>query len=249
MAANKKLAGGKISKIGRLGKEKPTEYDVVYVVSGPTEELRYSLRSVQKYAVGLRNVVVVGGGPGFLSEEDVVFIPAKDEFPTDMSNKDRNQWAKLEKAVLDPRVCERFLFAADDYLLTRPSRWEDFEPRQTGEADEKYMSAVPANDWQANRRATLRRFGSRRKWLWCPHQFAQISKRDFPAASEAADWRRRGDVTFHTFYYNWLGSKPVADYDTSEYHVPEQLSEIPARQISYWDPVFHFRPFREWLDG
>ena len=42
----KKLTNGKISEIGRLGLENPTEYDVVYVVSKPTEELRYSLRSV-----------------------------------------------------------------------------------------------------------------------------------------------------------------------------------------------------------
>ena len=130
------------------------EFDVVYVLgngsSNDNEELRYSLRSIEKFAIGIRNVFVVGANPGYLSDK-VIYIPTTDKFPHDHLNKDRNHWRNIEIACKDPRLSEDFLFAADDNIILKESKWEDFIPRHTGEATEDYLNSINdpnANDWR-----------------------------------------------------------------------------------------------------
>jgi len=121
------------------------------------EELRYSLRSLEKFAIGLRNIFVVGYNPRFLSDK-VIYIPTVDPYPHDYSNKDRNHWHNLETVCSDSRLCENFLFAADDNIILKKSTWDDFAPRHTGLADAKFMQRInnpDLNFWSKKRIETL----------------------------------------------------------------------------------------------
>lgn len=91
--------------------------DVVYVLGkGSTwnnNEIRYSLRSVEMYLHGFRNVWIVGELPVWL--KNVNHIPAKDQFQV----PDENIRHKILAACRHPEVSDEFLFINDDhYLLT-----------------------------------------------------------------------------------------------------------------------------------
>lgn len=96
--------------------------DIVYLV-GPEEislhhnqELRWSLRSVAKYAKNLGRVIVAGYPPDWLAPE-VVRVPVKDD------PKDYKFWAIWRKffAVIDRGVVRgEFLVSCDDHFYTTP---------------------------------------------------------------------------------------------------------------------------------
>lgn len=92
--------------------------DVVYPLSnGSTwqdNELRYSLRSLDKFARNLGRVFVVGRKPAWLT--GVVHIPARDN---PMVNKDANIINKIRLAIA-AGISERFIFASDDQFLAAP---------------------------------------------------------------------------------------------------------------------------------
>lgn len=91
--------------------------DIVYPLSNKSvwknNELRYSLRSLEKFAVNLGRVFVVGSKPEWLT--NVVHIPMTDSF---RRNKDANIIKKV-RAAIAAGCTERFIFASDDqFLLT-----------------------------------------------------------------------------------------------------------------------------------
>ena len=93
--------------------------DVVYLLgrgsNWQNNELRYSLRSVEKYVSGIRNVIVIGENPNFLSDQ-VTFIPYKDVY----TNKARNIMAKIKRASTDCRITKNFALWNDDYFAIEP---------------------------------------------------------------------------------------------------------------------------------
>lgn len=90
--------------------------DIVYVLGTGSRwhnnELRYSLRSVEKHLKAYDNVYIVGFKPGWL--QNVIHIPADDAF---RQEKERNIFHKITVACLDKRVSEDFIFFNDDHFL------------------------------------------------------------------------------------------------------------------------------------
>lgn len=97
--------------------------DVLYTL-GPAEcsagganrELRWSLRSLAKYGLGVGRVIVVGYPPDWLSDE-VVRFPV--ERPAGL-RKDAVIWHNVMAAIDSGVVSGRFLLSSDDHFLTRP---------------------------------------------------------------------------------------------------------------------------------
>lgn len=107
-----------------MGWEVPTSPpDLVYVVrSGENEELRYSLRSIERHANGLfGDIYVVGTGlPSWLTGVNVV--PVADVGGIDARYKHANMRRKV-RAACDV-VPNHFLLLNDDYFLVKPiSEW------------------------------------------------------------------------------------------------------------------------------
>ena len=94
--------------------------DLLYVI-GPdsghgNRELRWSLRSVAKYARGLGRVVVAGYPPDWLSEE-VVRFPFPNESRGKLRNQARALFAAVGAGVVGPG---EFAFTDDDVFLSAP---------------------------------------------------------------------------------------------------------------------------------
>lgn len=99
--------------------------DVVYVLgTGSTwgnNEIRFSIRSMLKYFKDLRNIIIVGECPDFIS--GVIHIPCPDQKDI---NKDARMAIKVKAACNDKRVSDNFILCTDDTLLLRDLKKEDF---------------------------------------------------------------------------------------------------------------------------
>lgn len=92
--------------------------DILYILGKNScwqdNELRYSLRSVEKYLQNYRKVVIVGECPSWINKACVLHLPCDDE----PINKAANIKKKILLAAHSPEVSENFMFFNDDYFLT-----------------------------------------------------------------------------------------------------------------------------------
>jgi len=91
--------------------------DLVYILRPSAwrdNEIRYSLRSVQKNMDCAGRVFIVGHRPRFISDQ-VTHIPAEDPY----NNKLRNAVHKIRIACADPRVSEKFVLMNDDFFFLK----------------------------------------------------------------------------------------------------------------------------------
>lgn len=98
--------------------------DLVYIL-GPgsrwnENEIRYSLRSMQRHLHMFDKVFIVGKLPDFLT--NVIHIPAED----DGNSKEHNICRKIAAACRDDRVSRLFLMCNDDHFLLTPHVAGDF---------------------------------------------------------------------------------------------------------------------------
>lgn len=95
--------------------------NIVYVIGKGSKwhnnELRYSLRSIDQYAINLNKVFIVGILPDFIDPSTVIHIPMADQY--DAPHK--NVYAKVKAAMDDPRTGDAFLLSSDDHFLAQPT--------------------------------------------------------------------------------------------------------------------------------
>lgn len=98
------------------------EMDVVYVLGSGSKwqnnELRYSMRSVQKYLSGYRNIYVVGADPGFLT--GIIYVPCNDVY---RGNADGNMIHKFLHLIrtYGKELSEPFIYMCDDFYFLQPT--------------------------------------------------------------------------------------------------------------------------------
>ena len=94
--------------------------DILYIIGTGSKwsnnELRFSLRSVEKFGKNVGRVFVCGANPGFLSDE-VIFIPCDD--PTDMPHK--NIMHKIQHVLDTTDIGDEFILASDDHFYVKPT--------------------------------------------------------------------------------------------------------------------------------
>lgn len=90
--------------------------DIVYPLGSGSKhndlELRYSLRSVQQHLLNVRNVIVIGERPEWLT--NVVHIKMHDEYGY---NRDKNIYTKIYVACKDNSITDNFVFFNDDHFM------------------------------------------------------------------------------------------------------------------------------------
>lgn len=95
------------------------QIDIVYILgkgsNWQNNEIRYSLRSLEKHVTDVRNVFIVGEKPSFLNEK-IIHIPFNDIY----SNKARNIMAKVHRVSGDQRLTVDFMLWNDDYFALQP---------------------------------------------------------------------------------------------------------------------------------
>lgn len=136
------------------------QYDVMIPLGSGSRwndnELRFTLRAIERNLKGVRNIIIVGQKPDWL--KNVKHIPAGDPLP---SNADGNITLKTLKACESNDVTDDFLFMNDDHMITKPIHIEDipdyykqdFEEYQEGYWNNSLHRIRVYRTWQALKEA------------------------------------------------------------------------------------------------
>lgn len=121
--------------------------DLVYPLGGGTawknNELRFSLRSVEKNLKNVRRIYIIGEKPAWL--KNTIHIPCED---TLKNNPDGNIIRKILRACRIDGLSEDFLFMNDDYLVLKPIMANIIPPFHKGnmaDFEDKYFKT---NKWR-----------------------------------------------------------------------------------------------------
>lgn len=125
--------------------------DVVYILGTGSRwannELRYSLRSLQKHAQNLGTIWVVGEKPDWINWSASI----KHLAYTESSSKSVHIWEKLRRAALHPDVSEYFIYFDDDHFLMRTTDLAQLPHYHSGDLYPLNMGFLPGTGldmWQ-----------------------------------------------------------------------------------------------------
>lgn len=118
--------------------------DVLYVLGKGSKynnaELRFSLRSLQKFLTGVDRVVIVGERPSFV--KNVEHLPYREQY----SIPDINIYLKIKHAC-ENGISDKFLFVNDDHFLLDYFDTEKFPNFAEGTVDEYLKKRRALNDY------------------------------------------------------------------------------------------------------
>jgi len=208
--------------------------DVVYVLGTGSpwqdNELRYSLRSVEKYISGIGQIYVVGACPAWLS--GVVHLPYPDRYTC----KERNIMLKLAYACGHPDLSETFLHVHDDHFALQPqiSRETPYWAGGTLESMARGMTNKK-NHWYD---AVMNTHNALKANGHATHNFdlhlpMLFNKNLYPEIMDRYNWQGMGrGFVVKSLYANSLGIVPtrIGDIKLSErYPMPEIVRRLKGR--------------------
>lgn len=101
--------------------------DILYVVGTGSKwdnnELRYSLRSIEKNCSGIDRVFLVGYKPDFVNENEVGYIFCKDKYAI---YKHKNIHDKVKTAIKSGLLNNEFLILSDDHFYCKPTDFNNY---------------------------------------------------------------------------------------------------------------------------
>ena len=185
--------------------------DVVYPIgkgsSWKNNELRFSLRSLEKYGINVGKLFIVGELPDFLTGEDIIHIQADDRFNPQV-NADGNIIEKVLAACADDRLSEDFLFINDDHILLEPVDLKSIPNFHKGD-----MNTFPDNYWSLNywrKRLKRTRDILNEKGLPALHYDCHtpilINKKAFVEMISHFDYKEGIGLTMKSLYGNYIPS-------------------------------------------
>jgi hypothetical protein len=189
-------------------------------------ELRYCLRSIEKYAKGVQNIFLIGERPRFLNLEKVLHIPLKDCARKQLSIK-----RKIEAALHHPHCTETFAFWNDDFVLLRDTDLAHLPVYYSGDL------ASVSEKGARHLLPDLKKKGlpTRHADIHCPILY---NKEMFTEAMQAFDWQDR-DFVIKSLYSNYhrLEGLEMKDLKINTSLIYERIrAEIQDRWIfSYGD--------------
>lgn len=179
--------------------------DLVYVLGTGSKwsdnEIRFSLRSVEKYLKGFRNIYVVGECPAFL--QNVIHIPATDEFDPAV-NADGNMILKILKACALPDLSDDFLFMNDDFVFMKPVVASEIKWMYKGDMKDRPESFWKEQFYRHRLRRTyetLRDLGET-TLQYDYHAPMRMNKHSFREVMEHFDFTEGIGLTFRSLYGN-----------------------------------------------
>jgi FkbM family methyltransferase len=217
--------------------------DVVYALGTGSawqdNELRYSLRSLEKYATDLGRVFIVGHKPDWL--QNVVHIPHDD---IHKHNKDANIIDKV-RAAIAAGCSERFIFASDDQCLMSQTRLADLPAYYSNDITAKADNSWGRGSWWARMRATRDYVASKGKPCrnFDTHVFQPHSATEFERVAAESNYHAGNGFCINTLTLNLaegVNAQPIgrnkATLDGKRIDVNRIRQECAGRQhIGYND--------------
>ena len=185
--------------------------DVVYPIgkgsSWKNNELRFSLRSLEKYGINVGKLFIVGELPNFLSGEDITHIKADDRFNPQV-NADGNIIEKVLAACADSRLSEDFLFINDDHVLLEPVDLMTIPNFHKGDMNTFHDNYWNLNYWRKRLKRTrdiLNEKGLPALHYDC-HTPILINRKAFVEMISHFDYQQGIGFTMKSLYGNFIGS-------------------------------------------
>ncbi len=180
--------------------------DVVYPIGSGSgwknNELRFSLRALEKYGVNVGQIFIVGILPDFLASS-IINLLVKDTYNPSV-NADGNIIHKVLYACEDKRLSEDFLFINDDHILLRSTDLKDIPNFHKGD-----MNLYPDSYWGDNYwRKRLKRTREILDFNDLPanhydcHTPIMLNKSKFREAMKKFNYQEGGGFTMKSLYGN-----------------------------------------------
>jgi hypothetical protein len=177
--------------------------DVVYVLGSGSNwknnEIRFSLRSLEKNLMEFRKIWVVGEKPEFL--KNVHFVPHPDEL---LNNADGNIIKKVLRICQEKSLTNNFLFINDDHLVLKPIIAVEIKPYHKGDLQSFTKEFFELNFWRGRLFRTkniLLQKGFSTFHFDC-HIPMVINKHKFPQVISQFDFERNIGYTMKSLYGN-----------------------------------------------
>lgn len=186
-------------------------YDILYPIGTGSKwndnELRFSLRSIEKNMKSIRNVYIIGRKPEWAT--NVIHIYQPDIL---MNNADGNIIMKVMKAAKEERLSNEFLFMNDDHFIMKPIKPNEILNYHKAILSEKTASYFNNNMWSKRLLRTKKLLESLHKTTYhydC-HTPILINKAKFIEIFENIDYKSSIGYTMKSTYGNIAEIEPKA---------------------------------------
>lgn len=191
-------------------------------------ELKYSIRSIEKNFSELGKVFIVGTKPEFLNWNNprLIYIECDDPF---RHNKDANIINKVLKACKRKELSDDFIRASDDQIVLKKVRTEDFYPKYLMDLNGK---PLPSNNrWFKRLKETCEQLKRENKktYHYDSHFPMLYSKESFLHIFENIP-----DYTINTYYFN---------------NILDEHRELGDIKITLQKPFLNMQEFQKEVKG
>jgi hypothetical protein len=217
--------------------------DIVYVLGTGSRwknnELRYSLRSVEKNLVNVDKIWVVGANPGFT--KGIRFIEHPDEF--EPVNASGNVTRKLIRVCSEPELSEDFLFFNDDFIVIKPCDANKLPTWYKQDMADYPPEFFNKNDWRRRMKATFNTLQS----CGLPtlnydyHAPMHFNKTLFPQVMQRFDYSSGIGLLYRSLYGNTL-QVPATQMTIEKRTI---FRELTFAEINYLIRKSHFFAFSD----
>jgi hypothetical protein len=178
--------------------------DVVYVLGTGSNwrnnELRFSLRALDKNLKGIRKIWIVGEKPEFLKNVNIIQHP--DEFGP--GHADQNIIRKVLRICQEKTLSENFLFINDDHLIMKPMTASELPPYYKLDLATCKDEYFQDNAWKGvlfRTRAILKKMGYSTLHFDC-HVPIVFNKKMFPEVISRFPYEKDTGFTMKSLYGN-----------------------------------------------
>ncbi|MFP4448488.1 MAG: hypothetical protein ACLFPH_07110 [Bacteroidales bacterium] len=211
--------------------------DVVYFNTKKTFnnhlELRFSLRSLQQYVTGIKDVYIVGALPDWVNQEKVKFIQKADNY---RRNKDANIIKKMIMCCVDKQISDPFLYVNDDHFFTKKTKANEFPFYHKGE-----LYSDSSNAMYRSRINTTRSMLKEKKLPilnYDVHTPILIYKEQFLKSFEGIDYAETYMVMKSWYMNNWIGFDKGVEITDCKFNGSERRSLLKLKPLVKKRPCF-----------
>lgn len=195
--------------------------DIVYALGTGSHwddnELRYSLRSIEKFLTGYDDIYIVGHCPHWV--RNVLVLPFSD-------TPDRKEYSIASKVLVacgTKQISNNFIYMADDYVLLTEIDVREIHPYHIGQASAMYETKTGRNKEKAANLITA----YPESLFYDIHQPFPYSKATFISVMKQLDWESR-IYPLKSIYMAVAGIKKDHQYVSCDFKIkyPLTYSEI-----------------------
>ena len=224
-----------------------TEINVLYIVGNGSlygdKELRYSLRSLDKFGQNVGRLFITGECPDFIDKEKITFLPE-----LDIGCRSINHWWKVDQTFRKTDIGDRALLMYDDIFFCKPVdlscypwRWRGMLPEYPEKSQYRKM-LFNTHEWLFKRSYPV--------FNYCMHQPCIYEKEKFLSMAETFNDLKLSDIgmSVRSLYGNMFAEKDEFQEDLKiRATVPDLEKLISDRDcFSIADDCFE-GPVEEWL--